>query len=625
MNLNKSSKKTWINGSNNLKENIKSALCYLKNHKLFKLSLIAICFKTLIFLLLISSDTATKVNFKTVFFSIPPILCYLSFFILYSSIGFLFRGKVHKWSFFVLNFLITILYIGDIWYFRSNRSFLNFHLLQYSSNLNNLGSSVIAMFRLVDLLFLIDLVFIFIATLKENVEIKPYKTQFIALAILLLIPSSYLWYAHLKIDVYEKSYPNQYLFRTTWAQNQTMSALTPLGYHAFDFYAYKKESKPYIFTEEETSSTTEWFKAKAESLPANEYKGIFKNKNLIVLQVESLENFVINEKIDGKEITPTLNGILKNSLYFNNFHEQTHNGTTSDAELLANTSIFPVRSGSTFFRYPNNTYKNSLPNIMSSMGYNTFAIHPDKGSYWNWMPALKSIGFEKCIDSAGFDTDETIGLGLSDGSFLKQLSSKIQEFPQPFYSFSITLSSHTPFNLPKEFNSLALEGPLATTKIGKFAESINYTDNQIGLFLKDLDSKGLLDNSVVVIYGDHEGVHKFFQDEVEKIKSDETWFKNNELKVPLIIYSKDLQGKTVDTIGGQVDLLPTLSYLFGSKEEDYLYTSVGRNLLNTEKNFAVLSTGKVVSKDMDEAQQQNMLKSIEISDKIIRGNFFKKE
>lgn len=597
----------------------------LKEHKLLRYSLIAISLKTLLFLFLISSDTATTVNFKTIFFSAPPILAYLSFFILALSPAFLFTGNVHKWSFSFINLLVTILYVGDIWYFRSNRSFLNYHMLQYSSNLDNLGSSIIAMFRWVDLLFLLDLIFIIILTIKSQLKIKSYKNQLICFLLMVLIPSSYLFYAHIKIDKFEKAYPNQYLFRTTWAQNQTMSSLTPIGYHIFDYFEFKKESKPYVFNEEELNYIDSWFDNKKETLPDNEYKDLFKGKNLIILQVESLENFVIGQRINGMEITPSLNKLLENSLYFNNFYEQTHNGTTSDAELMTNTSLFPVRSGSTFFRFPNNTYKSSLPVLMKDMGYNTLAAHPDKGSYWNWMSALKSIGFETCLDSANFEMDEIIGLGLSDGSYLNQLSSYIKKQSQPFYTFSITLTSHTPFNMPSDIIDIDTSGNLKDTKIGKFIESIHYTDKQIGLFLKELDSSGLLDNSVVVIYGDHEGVHKFFADEVSAIKDSETWYKVNNLKVPLIIYSKDLQGKTIDTIGGQVDILPTLSYLFGVDKSKYEDSTLGRNLLNTNKSFAILSTRKVISVGLSEDEENHMLESLDLSDKLIRANYFKKE
>lgn len=604
---------------------IKDSLQRIKADKILKYTFIALLIKTIIFLLLISDDKAVSVNFKAVLFSAPPFIAYFAFISIFLSFSYLFSKKAHLWSYTVLNILVTIIYIGDIWYYRSNHSFLNYHMLSYTSNLDNLGESVFAMARPVDILFVIDIFLIIFLSIKNLESYKNFKRDLKGFLLLFLVPIIYLTYAHYKIDIYQRAYENQFLFRKAWAQNQTMTNLTPIGYHIYDLYDFYKESKPYILTNDEKKEAENWIKNKNENLPDNEYKGMFKGKNLLVLQVESLENFVIGQSINGQEITPTLNKIIKNSFYFNNFHEQTHNGTTSDGELITNTSVLPVRSGATFFRYPTNTYENSLPNIMKRMGYKTLAAHPDKGSYWNWLQSLKSIGFDECMDSSKFNQDDMIGLGLSDESFLKQLSGVIEKQPQPFFNFSITLTSHTPFSLPEKDKELNLPNELNNHMVGKFMQAANYTDKHIGLFLDELDKKGILDNTVVVIYGDHEGVNKFFGDEVKNIKNGEPWFQGNDLRVPLIIYSKDLNGKTIETLGGQVDTLPTLAYLFGAEKEDYAHTSIGRNLLNTKKDFTVLDTRRIKSNNMSPEEQNEMLKAIDLSDKLIRANYFKKE
>ncbi|MEW8957296.1 LTA synthase family protein, partial [Clostridium sp.] len=604
---------------------LKDTLQIIKTDKIFKYTFIALFIKTVIFLLLISDDKAVGVNFRAVLFSAPPIIAYFSFISIFLSFSYLFKKKFHLWSYTFLNVLLTIIYIGDIWYYRSNHSFLNYHMLSYTSNLDNLGESVFAMARPVDILFVIDIFLIIFLSIRNIEKYRDFKRDLKGFLLLFIVPTLYLTYAHYKIDIYGKAYENQFLFRKAWAQNQTMTNLTPIGYHIYDLYDFYKESKPYVLTEEEKKEAEDWIKNKNENIPDNEYKGMFKGKNLIVLQVESLENFIIGQSINGQEITPNLNKIIKNSFYFNNFHEQTHNGTTSDGELITNTSVLPVRSGATFFRYPTNTYENSLPNIMKRMGYKTLAAHPDKGSYWNWLQSLKSIGFDECLDSSKFNQDHMIGLGLSDESFLKQLSEVIEKQPEPFFNFSITLTSHTPFSLPEEDKELTLPTELNDHMVGKFMQTARYTDKHIGLFLDELDKKGILDNTVVVIYGDHEGVNKFFGDEVKNIENGEPWFQGNDLRVPLIIYSKDLQGKTIETLGGQVDTLPTLAYLFGAEKEDYAYTSMGRNLLNTEKDFAVLNTRRIKSNNMSIEEQNEMLKAIDLSDKLIRANYFKKE
>lgn len=603
---------------------IQNSFMIIKQDRFFKYTALGIAMKTLLFFLLISDDKANGVNFKSLFFTVPPILIYASFICLFLSFAYVFKGKMHLWSYTVLNMFVTLLYVGDILYYRSNHSFLNYHMLSFTSNMDNLGGSILAMFRPVDALFLIDLIIIIILSVKKQSSYTGVKRNLTSFCILFFLPIIYLTYAHYKVDVYKKSYENQYLFRKVWSQNQTMTNLTPIGYHIYDLYDFYKESQPYKLSDAEKKETNEFFKNKYENLPDNQYSGLFKGKNLLIIQVESLENNVIGNKLNGVEITPNLNRLLKNSFYFNNFHEQTHNGTTSDAELITNTSVFPVRSGATFFRYPSNTYQSSLPNLFRDMGYSSLASHPDKGSYWNWMQALRAIGYEKLLDSSNYNIDEIINLGASDATYLKQFKDEVIKLPQPFLAYTVTLSNHTPFTLPEKDKELKLPSDLENTMVGKSLQTANYTDKHIGLMLDALDKEGILDNTIVAIYGDHEGVNKFFGDEVAKTKG-EPWFQGNDRRVPLIIYSKGMNGQVIDKIGGQADTLPTLAYLFGIPKEKYALSSFGRNLLNTNKDYVVLSTRKVISKNINKEEEQLLLDSIDLSDKLIRANYFKKE
>ena len=600
-------------------------LLYIIKDKPFILSLLAILFKTFLLIALTSDSSGTRVNIKTMFFSVPPLLVYISFICLFLSFAFIFKGKVKLFSFLVLDIILTVLIIGDLWYFRSNSSFLTFHMIQYTPCLNNLSESIFAMFRWIDILFVVDIFFFFTYFFKIKNTYALEKRNIVGFFLLLLMPICYLTYNHYKVDIFKKGFYEQYLFRTTWTQNQNMFNLSPIGYHLYDGYTYYKDSKKHILAESEKSEIDLWMKNKAEKLPDNKYKGLYEGKNLIMLQVESLENFVINQSIDGKEITPNLNKLIKNSIYFNNIKEQTHGGTTSDGELLANTSIFPVRRGSTFFRYPSNTYVSSLPELMESKGYNSVAIHPDKGSYWNWLPALSSIGFNNCIDEGRFKMDETIGLGLSDRSFLKQLVPILKEEKSPFFNFSITLSSHSPFTLPEEYKNLKMKESLKNTALGNYFESINYTDTVIGEFVQALEDNGILDNSVLVIYGDHEGQHKFAKDKIKEIKNVPDFAKENNLNVPLFIYSKDSKGENIDISGGQIDILPTVAYLMGVDPDKYIYNTMGRNLLNTKRDFVIMPNGNIQSKNLSKEEIDLFSKAVYYSNKIIESNYFKKE
>jgi phosphoglycerol transferase MdoB-like AlkP superfamily enzyme len=261
---------------------------------------------------------------------------------------------------------------------------------------------------------------------------------------------------------------------------------------------------------------------------------------------------------------------------------------------------------------------------MEKHGYNTKAIHPDNGEYWNWMEALDNMGFQQCIDSKSFKMDEVIFLGLSDGSFLRQVKDTVIKQKTPFYNFMVTLTSHSPFQLPEWHKELKLDASLADTKLGGYFQSIRYTDTHLGKFIDELEKSGVLDNTVLVIYGDHDSVHKYFNDEIQSIEPSQDWWLENDKKIPLIIYSKGQQAKTVHTTGGQVDLMPTLLYLFGIDEKEYESTVFGRNLLNTKEDYVLLSNGELRG-NIDEAEKAKVLMGLEYADMAIRSDFFKKK
>lgn len=622
------SKINTANGTKNftigLRNFIVSGLMWLKE-AVFLFTTLAMLTKSVLFLGLINNDNATSFNLFKAFFSFsspPPLVVYVSMIVIVLSFAFLFQGRTRFWFLVICNSLLSLLLVADLMYYRGFSSFVSPYLLGQTTNLDNLSSSVVSMLRPVDLLFFVDLLVLMGIGLKFKKFYAKAERNIYTLLILLALSVSYIYYQHVQMDL--NGIGEDMLFRVSWSPNQTMSNLSPLGYHAFDIYNYYENKQTEKLTSEENQEIKSWFAQKQENLPTNQYNGIFKGQNLIMIQVESLENFVITQKVNGQEITPNLNKLLANSLYFSNFYEQVYNGSSADADLMANTSVYPVRTGATFFRFPNNIY-NSLPKILRGVGYSTLAIHPDKGSYWNWMPALTSIGFEKTMDETHFNTDEKIGLGISDGSYFKQIAPIIASEKQPFYNFMVTLTSHNPFELPDQYRKLVLSEEFNKTKLGGYFQSINYTDEQIGSFLGTLDKSGVLDNTVVVICGDHTGVHKYYNDEVKQVQPHENWWLDDSKRIPLIIYHKGMNGREIVITGGQIDTMPTVAYLMGIKEDSYQNTVFGRNLLNTKKDFAVLSNKQYVGEAASNDELQNQIKGIDLADLIIRKNYFKEQ
>ena len=591
------------------------------NNWLFVALVLIIQGKSMILLSMLRTTNSSSIDFKTMYFGVPAIGAHILIITFISSIIYLFRYKGKIRSALTIDIIITLLFLFDIWYYRANGTFLSIRHILHPEIFNPIGKSLLN-FRIVDLFFFVDFIVFYILfkfkkvrDFKDNSKftIRLIKTLSIA-----ILSGSIVYLSHYYIDIKELI-PNQSFLRLSWAPFQTYSDMSPLGYHGFDLSYYTGVSKE--LTSEEVEEVRDWFENNKENIEDNKYAGYLEGKNLIAIQVESLENFVINQTVNGQEITPTLNKLLSNSLYFDNIYEQNNSGTSSDADLMVNTSIFPVRENSTFPTYPWTKY-NSLQQLLNEEGYTTISTHAELPGNWNWAEPHKSFETDKIWDISEFNLDEVIGLGLSDESYLKQVASKLKDEEDPFYAFVVTLTSHGPFDLPEDKKLLDLPTELDENMLGAYFQSIRYTDEAIKLFLEELDKNGQLDNTVIMIYGDHCGVHKFYEDLITDAPLEGDWWKDNDKEIPFIIYNKDIDGETISKAGGQVDFLPTISYLLGIDKEKFQDTSMGRILVNTNRDSTILNNGEIKGTPKDEEEKEHLEDTFKIADFIIEGNYF---
>lgn len=596
---------------------------------LFLIPFVAIVIKSIIFQGFVVNRDPYLLDFGLGLESAKPFInYYYAFILIFLSFALLFKGKGRVIYLFIIDSIITALIVLDVTYFRGFYTMPSALLLTQTANLDNMGGTIMSMFSNMDFLFILDFIVLGIFVFFTRKSYTTVKRR-APISFLVIFISSIVFIAYVPFNLHilkNEDVKNGYIF-SNYDPTNTARYFSPLGYHIFDAYNVYQDSKPYELEDEDRNQIDEFYASK-ENLPDNEYAGLLEGKNLLVIQVESLESFIIGKEVNGQKITPVMDDLISKGLYFPNIYEQVNEGTSSDADLMINTSMFPVRRGSTFFRYPGNTY-NSLPNLLEEKNYSTIAIHPDKGSFWNYVNGLTGIGFDKFVDFFSFDENsEMLGLGISDESYFTQVVPMIKELKEPYYAFTVTLTNHGPFDsIPEEKKVLGLDEELDKNEMGGYFESVKYTDTQIGEFLKKLDSEGLLDNTVVVIEGDHTGVHKYYNSSVEKLSNKEDWYLDNgHHTVPFIIWSKDMtEGKTFDVKGGQVDIMPTLLYLLGVENEKYINTALGRNLLNTNKSFAALTNLDVVGDNLTEEEKEMYKNIMLLSDKMIRSNYFGNE
>jgi phosphoglycerol transferase MdoB-like AlkP superfamily enzyme/glycerophosphoryl diester phosphodiesterase len=321
------------------------------------------------------------------------------------------------------------------------------------------------------------------------------------------------------------------------------------------------------------------------------FEGIAEGRNLIVIQVESLQDLVVNKKYNGQEISPNLNKLIsEDSLYFNNYYQQLGKGNTSDAEFVSNNSIYAPIHGQAFKIYQDD-YFYGLPWILKDQGYSTAALHGYRGDFWNRDKAYPAQGFDEFYSEKDYNFEEKLVMGIGDREFFDQSINFMKEFDQPFYSMMITLTSHVPYDIPEDKKNLSLEPRDEGTLFGDYLQAVNYTDRAIGEFIENLKEEGLYDNSIIAIYGDHFGITT--NDSKMNDRLSEFVGKNYDydqmLNVPLII---NIPGEeindTVEIAGGQVDFMPTILNLMGVENKNPVV--FGQDLLNADEGFVISQT-----------------------------------
>ena len=321
------------------------------------------------------------------------------------------------------------------------------------------------------------------------------------------------------------------------------------------------------------------------------YHAIGEGKNLIVIQMEAFQDFVIGAEYNGQEITPNFNALMKeNTLYYDHYFCNTGKGNTADAEFTSLNSLYPLIDGEIYRLYQDNTF-NGLPWMMREHGYYAFATHGYEGTFWNREAAYPNQGFQDYISLEDMNQDEIIGMGVSDKSMFRQLVSRLETQTQPFFAFAITLTNHHPFLLEDQYRTLDLLDIDENTKFGDYLETVHYTDEAIGQLISDLKAAGLYENTVIAFYGDHHGLNCGMEDVQNRMTQyiGRIYDYDEMLNIPLIIHVPGSGVEaTINTTGGQIDFLPTIANIMGIALDDQFI--LGQDLSNATDGFVAFTT-----------------------------------
>ena len=473
----------------------------------------------------------------------------------------------------LLNVLLTLILYADLLYFRYFQDLISVPVLLQAAQVGSLGGSIAALMEPDDMLLFLDwpvaalLPWLPLARRRGG---RAKARRAVRAAVCAAVFAAGFLMTALPIQEARNGWAKG-LFGADWWNVSIYNVVGLYGFHAYDAYQYMKlryASMP--LAAEAEAESADWFGrrgAAREALAGDRLFGRYAGKNIIMIQVEALQSFVIGRTWNGQPVTPRLNELLGESVYFERFYHQTAQGRTSDAEFAAQCSLHPLASGSVFIRHAGRTY-DCLPGILKEAGYGTAAFHAYDGGFWNRNVMYARIGFDRFYSKKHYAMDEPVGWSLGDRSFLRQSADRFGQLGQPFYAFLVTLSSHHPYQLPASADSFDA-GSFEGTMFGDYLDAVHYADAALGELFDRLKASGLWENAIIVIYGDHDNSIADWELYEQFLGRPLHMAERHQLlrAVPLIIRLPDgaMGGEVRSEPAGQIDIAPTLLHLIGER------------------------------------------------------------
>ena len=567
------------------------------------------------------------------------------------GIGLFFKGRKSYWIMIMIDFILSLWLFANILYYREFSNFLSLSIIKTSgSTADNLGKSIVGITRVTDFLTFIDIAAI-IALMCFKVtkyDLRPLKLKFNLLLegiAILLIGINLLMAQKDRSGLLTRTFDNSYIVKY-------------LGMNEYAVYdAFKTAQTSEQMAKANVSdlqSVKKYLKVNYVK-PNKAYSGVAKGKNVMVIHLESFQQFLIDYKWKGKEVTPNLNKLYhaKNTLSFANFYNQVGQGKTSDAEMMLENSLFGLQSGSAMSSYgTSNTFESAPAILKQQQGYTTAVMHGGAGSFWNRNNAYKQFGYDYFMPLSYYENKPKyyIGYGLKDKIFFSQSIKYIERLPQPFYLKLITVTNHYPYDLDKKNQSIA-KTETGDETVDGYVQTAHYLDQAIGQLMRWLKKTGLDKNTMLVLYGDHYGISgNHHKASAELLKQDE--FNNfDNLKfqrVPLMIHLKGLRGGVKKTYGGEIDVLPTLLNLLGisnkgtiqfghdllskdapqivaQRNGDFItpkYAKVGSTYYDTKTGQEIIKPDKKLKTELI-ALSNKVTTQLSLSDRVIAGNLLR--
>jgi len=545
-------------------------------------------------ILLLKSGLAYFVVFDTPAIMLwKPLLKELPFIWMIFCLIEYFASKRKMMAYMIVNLLLTGLIFAVIMYYQYYGVIVTYHALDQVNQVTAVSNSVFSLLHPYYLLIFTDIVVMLALSFRRRTRkiwtiaaSKPARRSVVAVVFALS-------FALCMFNVV----PN----RASMNEIKKAEEMGILGYEAYTILAEQAEEP--VDSRQITQQAVNRLKGIGEPVTAY-FQGAAQGKNIIIVQMESLQNFLIGLQIDGQEVTPNLNRLAAGNFYVPGFYQQVGQGNTSDAEFVVNTSFYIPPKGAASGEYVGKNLP-SMPKLFQQHGYDTATFHTNIVEFWNRGELYQALGFDRYYDQQFFGEEDKVFFGSSDEVLYRKTSEELARMnaaDRPFYAQVISMSAHHPFTIPEEKYKMQLPERFEKTLVGDYIRAQNYADYALGQFIDELKQNGVWDDSLIIVYGDHLGLPMFSLDRKEKELMEEIYGREygytDMINIPLVIAGEDITYPRVfDQIGGQVDLLPTIANLMDFSVDGQLH--FGQDLFNQPYNLLpqryYLPSGSIVS------------------------------
>ena len=497
----------------------------------------------------------------------------------------------------IADILLSILLLGDNLYYKYSSSALSIAQITNLQYGEEIIGTIPMLIELKHILYILDIIVLAILLITKIVKIKKKEHKNIRPILLRVLSGIVAIYIFLTVNAeyVEKAEEDPY------NKDAQIKKGTIYGYHISDIKSLIniKKAAQYDSKEEMLDSYNLLKKEYNEKYGESNYnlEGIAIGKNVIILQLESIQEFVINKTINGKEITPNLNKFINENIEFSNMFMQSYS-STADSEFSTVTSLYPMENGMSYSRYYTNKYDNIFA-MFDNEGFDTSYMHGNYGYFWNRGNVYKSFGVDNLELKDKFeDTSENIMGYLSDELLYKQAVEKLKTYNMPFFSYIVSASSHTAFTLDglQDRDKVNIDvGKYKGTFFGNYLESVNYADYAFGIFIEELKKADLYDDTIILIYGDHNGIDMYNEEMLDFLKQtnenlNDVDIKLNYIRVACGMKIPGMENLVIEKPVSKLDIKPTFEYLIKGDAG----VSLGTNMF-ARKEFICLNNERIVT------------------------------